>query len=155
MLKVHILIHKSGASRDKLTDMYCSLSLRTQVLFTGQLLYSFCLLLGKSSYVFFYRRIFVTKSFKTATWVVLAFICAWFVGNVLQVFFICRPLASNWDASIPSICGNRPVVYTVMGSINVATDAVLMILPVPYISKLQMSTSSKVGVSMTFLFGLM
>lgn len=90
-----------------------------------------------------------------ATWVVLAVICAWFIGNVLQVFTICRPLVSNWDVSVKAVCGDRPVAYTVMGSINVATDATLMILPVPYITKLQMSTSSKIGVSMTFLFGLM
>lgn len=126
-----------------------------QILLSGQLLYSLCLFLGKSSYVFFYRRIFVTRSFKAATWVVLGVIAAWFVGNVLQVFLICRPLASNWDASVPAVCGNRPVVYTIMGAINVATDATIMILPVPYIKKLQMSTSSKVGVSMTFLFGLL
>lgn len=90
-----------------------------------------------------------------ATWAVLAVICAWFTGNILQVFLICRPLASNWDPSVKATCGNRPLVYVIMGSINVATDAVIMILPVPYIRQLQMSTSSKVGVSTTFLFGLL
>lgn len=119
-----------------------------------QLLYGTSILLGKISYLFFYRRIFVSQSFLVATWVILAVSIAWFVANVLQVFLICRPFASNWDISIIGICGNRPVAFTTIGATHMLIDIAIMLLPVHFICKLQMRTSAKLGICLIFLIGL-
>lgn len=120
-----------------------------------QLIYGTTLLLGKSSYLFFYRRIFVSPSFIKATWVLLIFVVLWYMANVFQVFFICRPFISNWDITVTAICGDRPTAYAVIGAINMATDFIIMILPIHFIRQLQMPASSKVGVSVIFLIGLL
>lgn len=107
-------------------------------------MYGTSILLGKISYIFFYRRIFVHQSFLKATWVILGVSVGWCVANVLQVFFICRPFASSWDSTVTAVCGNHPVVFTAIGAVQMVIDVTIMLLPVHFVSKLQMLTSAKV-----------
>lgn len=120
-----------------------------------QLVYGTTLLLGKSSYLFFYRRIFVSQRFIKATWILLAIVCAWYIANILQVFFICRPFRANWDITVKAVCGDRPVAYTVVGAVNMITDFAIMVLPIRFVWELQMPTSSKIGVCFIFMIGLL
>jgi hypothetical protein len=87
--------------------------------------------------------------------VLLALVVAWYIANIFQVFFICKPFQSNWDVTITAICGNRPAAYTAIGAINMITDFVIMILPIPFVRQLHMPLSSKVGLCLIFMIGLL
>lgn len=97
----------------------------------------------------------MSKSFLVATWVILGTSVAWFIANVLQVFLICRPFASNWDITMSGVCGNRPVAFTAIGATHMVIDVAITLLPVHFISKLQMKTSAKLGICLIFLIGLL
>lgn len=85
---------------------------------------------------------------------ILGISIAWFLANIIQVFVICRPFASNWDVTITAVCGNRPAAFTAIGAAHMVIDVAIMLLPVHYIRQLQMPTSSKLGICLIFLVGL-
>lgn len=104
----------------------------------------------------FYFRIFGSKrSFRISVFVTIAIVWAWSVSVILETFLLCRPLAYNWDTTIPGICGNRNATYVVAGTLNLVTDLLVMALPVPHIWKLQLSLAKKVAVSSIFCLGLL
>jgi hypothetical protein len=70
-------------------------------------------------------------------------IIAWNVGDIIGGFLICRPLAKNWDFTIPGTCGSHPKFYFAMGMINIISDAFLIGLPMPYIYDLRMPLRKK------------
>lgn len=69
---------------------------------------------------------------------------------------ICRPFAYNWDQTIPGgKCGDQIVSFTVTGVINLLTDVVVLVLPMPYLYRLQMRTYKKVVLMGVFGIGLL
>ncbi|KAH7130091.1 hypothetical protein B0J11DRAFT_243866 [Dendryphion nanum] len=85
----------------------------------------------------------VPSMIKWAKWIG-ALIIAWNTGNVIAGFLICRPLARNWDFTIPGTCGSQPNFYFAMGMVNLVTDLMLIILPMPYLYKLRMALRKKI-----------
>ena len=75
---------------------------------------------------------------------------------VLETFLLCRPLAFNWDSTIPGgVCGARNTVYVSAGSLNVVTDFMVMMLPIPHILKLHLATKRKIGLVLMFSLGVL
>jgi hypothetical protein len=73
-----------------------------------------------------------------------AMIIAWNVSDILAGFLICRPIARNWDLSLPGTCGSQPNFYFSMGVINLITDAAIIILPIPYLLRLRLAMRKKI-----------
>jgi hypothetical protein len=67
----------------------------------------------------------------------------WNVSNIIAGLLICRPIQRNWNFTIPGSCGSQPDYYFSMGIVNLVTDAAIIILPMPYLYKLQLSLYKK------------
>ncbi|KAL3711675.1 hypothetical protein TMatcc_000366 [Talaromyces marneffei ATCC 18224] len=103
----------------------------------------------------FYFRIFSAKqSFRISVFVTMVIVWAWSVSVILETFLLCRPLAYNWDITIPGTCGDRNATYVVAGTLNLITDLIVMALPVPHIWKLQLNVAKKLALSCLFCLGL-
>ncbi|KAI4608551.1 hypothetical protein J4E83_008987 [Alternaria metachromatica] len=74
-----------------------------------------------------------------------ATVIAWSVADVIAAFALCRPLAKNWNFALPGTCGGQPTFYFAMGVINLITDAVMILLPMPYLYKLRMAWRKKLA----------
>lgn len=72
-----------------------------------------------------------------------ALIVLWCLSDIAAALLICRPLARNWDFTLPGTCGSQPDFYFAMGVVNLITDAVLIALPMPYLYKLAMPKRKK------------
>jgi len=72
-------------------------------------------------------------------------IIAWSVADVVAALAICRPLAKNWNFALPGTCGGQPDFYFAMGVINLIADAVMILLPMPYLYKLRMAWRRKLA----------
>lgn len=83
------------------------------------------------------------------------FIIVWNIANILAAFLICRPLARNWDLTIPGRCGSQPKFFFSMGIVNIVTDIALLVLPMPYLYQLRMSTQKKLIASGLLSVGIM
>lgn len=75
---------------------------------------------------------------KSALGVMIFCIC-WALMTILIGFCICRPLAYNWDMTIPGgSCADQNAAYVAVGGVDIATDLSVLVLPIPMIRKLQM-----------------
>ncbi|KAJ5359268.1 uncharacterized protein N7496_011681 [Penicillium cataractarum] len=107
---------------------------------------------AKLTYLFFYLRIFVSREFRIASWVCMGCACAYWVGSVLQVFLICSPFEKNWNPTLPGHCANQNVAFSTIGALNLFTDVMIILLPIRFIWKLQMSLGTKMA--LYGIFGL-
>jgi hypothetical protein len=125
-----------------------------KMLIVYQVVYYNAMVLAKLSYLFFYLRIFVTKGFRIAAWVCMGCACAYWAGSTLQIFFICQPFQKNWNPTLPGHCASQNVAFSTIGAFNLITDVMIMVLPLHFIWKLQMSTATKLALYGIFGLGL-
>jgi hypothetical protein len=76
-------------------------------------------------------------------------------SSLFVALLICRPIAANWDPSIPRTCGNLNTAFYVIAAVNMVTDFMVMALPVPQIWALQLPIIQKLGLSLHFGLGLL
>lgn len=126
-----------------------------QMLIVYQIVYYNAMVLAKLSYLFFYLRIFVTEAFRLAAWICMGCALSYWLGSMLQIFLICKPFAKNWDTTLEGHCANQNVAFSTIGAFNLVTDILIMLLPVHFIRKLQMSPATKLGLYVIFGLGFL
>ena len=110
----------------------------------------------KFSYLLFYLRIFVSRPFRIASWVCFGCSSAYWLGSALQVFLICKLFEFNWNPTIPGgSCASQNVAFSTIGTFNLVTDLMIMILPLRFIFKLQMSMLTRPALYGIFSVGLL
>ncbi|KAK6201989.1 hypothetical protein LQW54_009202 [Pestalotiopsis sp. IQ-011] len=120
-----------------------------------ELIYATSISTIKLSVLCFYLRMFVNGGLRRSTKFAIAFVLLWTVGNILQVFLICRPFAATYDPTVPGTCGDQVGSFIAIGAFNIITDVVIFFLPIHTIWNLQMRTGAKVGVVAVFLIGIL
>ncbi|KAL4733773.1 hypothetical protein BDV11DRAFT_199484 [Aspergillus similis] len=118
-----------------------------------QFLWVLSLSCTKISILLLYLRIFPVRWLVVSSYATMGVIVAWAMATILAGCLICRPFAYNWDQTIPGgHCGNQVTSFQITGTINLLTDVVVLVLPMPNLSKLQMATYKKV--TLIAVFGL-
>ncbi|KAL8805830.1 MAG: hypothetical protein Q9182_001742 [Xanthomendoza sp. 2 TL-2023] len=88
-------------------------------------------------------------------YVVAAIVTAWAISVFLETFLLCRPFAYNWDPTIKDFtCGNRNAAYIGAGSLNIVTDLMVLMLPIPMVWNLQIPRRNKAILTAVFGMGL-
>ncbi|KAI9823825.1 MAG: hypothetical protein M1819_001126 [Sarea resinae] len=126
-----------------------------KMLVAFQVVYGFTMLCAKWSILLFYLRVFPHHGFRKMVIFCMIITGSWAIANVLQVFLICRPFRYNWDVTIKGTCGNRNADYAAIGALNIATDVMVLTLPLRPVWKLQTANTVKVGLSGIFAIGLL
>ena len=119
-----------------------------------QILWAMSLSFCKISILLLYTRIFTMRLMVVVAWATAALITGFALSTVLSCLLICRPLALNWDPTLEGTCGDQLLSYTITGSFNLATDVIVLLLPLPYLWKLQMKLYKKIILSCTFSLGI-
>ncbi|KAL3478514.1 hypothetical protein BJX99DRAFT_269193 [Aspergillus californicus] len=122
-----------------------------------QALYGVGLSLVKPSLMVLYYRLFGTKkSIRIAIYTTAVIVWAWGFSIVLESFLLCKPIEFNYNPFLPGgTCGNRNAAFVAAGILNMITDFMVMLLPVPYIWRLQLPLGRKIGLLVTFCLGLL
>ncbi|OBT68852.1 hypothetical protein VE03_02047 [Pseudogymnoascus sp. 23342-1-I1] len=118
-----------------------------------QMLWATSLMFIKLSILCFYIRIFNVKPFIIASTAVAVLVVLWALSVILCGFFLCRPFAYNWDQSIKGSCGDQIKSYIITGALNIATDALVLGLPMPMIWRLKVNLRSKIALTGIFTIG--
>lgn len=107
----------------------------------------------KFSILTFYWRIFKSKSYAPCSVLAAATAC-WMITALLMVVFQCSPVSGFWDKQISAKCSltDHDIFFAQSGP-NILTDVALLLLPVPYVWRLQRTTSQKIALAVTFLLG--
>ncbi|KAB8219244.1 hypothetical protein BDV33DRAFT_204559 [Aspergillus novoparasiticus] len=112
--------------------------------------------LVKCSIVVVLRRIFGVSSpaFRIATWINLAFCASWNLMTILNELLNCRPLNYHWFFKSPAgQCVNPNATYTAVGMVDMITDVLIILTPVPMILRLRIAPLQKLGILGVFAFG--
>lgn len=117
-------------------------------------LYVVCLALAKASLLAFYFRMSQLRWLRITSVTLGLVIVAYSLALIFALVFACTPIRAAWDVTITNAhCINRPAVYVVLAVLNIATDVILLILPIPLVWKLQMPIVQKIGVVIVFIIG--
>ncbi|KAL2813483.1 hypothetical protein BDW59DRAFT_176725 [Aspergillus cavernicola] len=108
----------------------------------------------KVSVLLFYLRIFPSRGFQYAVWLLVFIAAGYNIASVLANVFSCDPVAKTWDVSITSgACMNRPVFYFVNAGLGIFTDFATVLVPVPWLQRLQMPMRQKIAVGCILAMG--
>jgi hypothetical protein len=108
----------------------------------------------KISVLHLYITIFPSRNFVKVCYGFMALTGAYCLAVILEALLLCRPLAFNWDKTIPDgVCGDNQLGFLVTGILNMIIDVFVVSLPMPMLWGLQMPTAKKVAISGIFGIG--
>ncbi|KAH8664664.1 hypothetical protein BX600DRAFT_498408 [Xylariales sp. PMI_506] len=114
-----------------------------QALYATVVSYVTTQLVLKYSLLFQYRRIFQTQDAKKIFTVLFVIITAYALFAEGASIITCWPVAKYWDDSIPGGCIDRSILHYVLAGFNIAIDITLLLIPILYLKKLQVTFRAK------------
>ncbi|OTB12361.1 hypothetical protein K445DRAFT_25654 [Daldinia sp. EC12] len=126
----------------------------SRIVFAAQVLYAVCLGLIKLSIARCLQRIFFTREFRIASYIVMGFSVAWTLQTILIGVLICQPVELNWDPTVRGTCGDQEAGFTSVAIVDIVTDLMLLLLPIKPLISLRIKTSHKVALLVIFGAGL-
>lgn len=126
--------------------------------FVGESLYLFCLGLTKVSVIAFYLRIFPQRSFRYMAISCITFIVISTLTFMLVQIFQCRPIEFTWQGwTSPNRAEKcldvNILAYAAAGS-SILQDIIVLVLPLPFLFKLQTGWRVKLGIMFMFSLGI-
>lgn len=125
-----------------------------KILLPIAIFYLISVILPRLAILNMYRSIFTNqKAVQIVIHIVTTLIIANCIGSLIAGLFSCIPLEYLWDKSLNGHCFNINAWYRYVRLINVLTDVVILVLPLPHVMRLQGSIQVKIGLFVTFLMG--
>ncbi|MCJ1403834.1 hypothetical protein MMC11_007057 [Xylographa trunciseda] len=123
-------------------------------LYALEWLYLSSIALPKISIVALYLRIFTSRTARITCYILIFVIVANWISFIFASTFQCSPIAFQWDKTIAGgTCFNIEAAFKASGAPNIATDAVILVLPIPTVWRLKASWVRKAGLMIVFLTG--
>ena len=111
---------------------------------------------AKGSLLLLYLRIFgPKKSTRYLTYYALAFtFCLYWINIPINTYYCTPSSGKSWDTEDLGVkCAKSFMLGLVQGSLSVALDLFILILPIPVVMTLQMPRKRRVGVLAVFMTG--
>ncbi|KAF2651524.1 hypothetical protein K491DRAFT_719793, partial [Lophiostoma macrostomum CBS 122681] len=116
--------------------------------------YNISLSLTKFSILCLCLRVFGPSKWRTACYTVFVGICIYSVWSIFSSIAPCFPVQKYWLLDkVDGWCFPRAVLWFLNASLNIFTDFIIVLLPIPGILALQLPKKQKIGVSLVFLLG--
>ncbi|KAF2488554.1 hypothetical protein BU16DRAFT_473457 [Lophium mytilinum] len=125
-------------------------------LFVTSLIYGPMLFFAKTSILLLYHRAFHPKKWlRFGVYITIAILFGSYFMTVPMAFYWCMPHNAPWNMAVLGTCNMMATPGLVQGSINIAADITIFLLPLPVIMRLQIPTSKKIALSAIFATGLL
>jgi hypothetical protein len=112
----------------------------------------------KVSILLFYLRIFPSRNFKITSYTILGVVIISTVIVEFLTLFQCTPVSYNWEGwkeSGSGKCTDPNSQTYASSSVNIALDFIILLLPIPWLLKLQVSLRYKLNVILMFSIGIL
>lgn len=122
------------------------------------ILYGLSIALSKCAILLLYVRVFTTgnKPFVIGVCLTGFVVMATGLANTFVAIFQCHPIAYEWDKTIQGGKCIDEVAFTRYMTIpNVVTGAIMLVIPLPLSWRLNLTVSARIGLTATFLHGIM
>lgn len=109
---------------------------------------------AKISILLFYIRIFSFRNFRILAYIVGGIVISHGIGVFFAAIFQCSPITYTWDKTIiGGSCFDQEAFYRYVSPPNIVTDVLILVMPLPYVWKLQTQVEQKVALTGVFLLG--
>ncbi|KEY66972.1 hypothetical protein S7711_05092 [Stachybotrys chartarum IBT 7711] len=112
----------------------------------------------KVAIVCFYLRIFPQKTFQRLGYVAISFIVLSTTVILSCTIMQCRPISFTWEGWMSDERNDKCLDLTQLAStaagFNILHDLIILILPLPYVYKLQVARRTKLGIMLMFSLGI-
>lgn len=88
-------------------------------------------------------------------WVFIGIIASDDTISVMLTTFQCNPIHRAWDLEVEGTCIDLMTFWLVNGAYSIASDIIILVLPLPMIYVLQLPRKVKIGLMIVFGLGLL
>jgi hypothetical protein len=121
-------------------------------IFAIELIYLASVALPKLSALSFYLRVFVYRKGRVFAYIIIGLVILNWVVFTISAILQCRPIAYWWDKTIQGgTCFNVQVYYRAMCVPNIATDVMVLLLPISSLVQLKLPLLKKMALCFIFL----
>ncbi|KAI9799384.1 MAG: hypothetical protein M1833_004084 [Piccolia ochrophora] len=145
-----VMIYDTGLG---LHSVAANLPKFARVMLPHNVIFSFAPISIKISILLLYRRIFIYRTFRWVVWGLVVFFVAAFLINLFLSIFQCVPVQKAWKPELPGHCLGFYEAWYAGSALLLATDVMLLIVPIPVVWQLQMDAKQKLGLIAVFLLG--
>lgn len=100
-----------------------------------------------------YLRIFPSRGFKIAAWIIGGLVIAWAVAIILVCIFQCSPIYVAWMPWEAGTCIDLKASFIGNAVPNIMTDVAILTMPIKQVWKLHATWAQKVSLLCTFMLG--
>lgn len=115
--------------------------------------YNLSLCATKFSILFLCIRIFNIQRWRKISYGVIAMLALYTLWVSLFSIMPCYPVHSQWDLTVKGWCFPRVAMWLLNAGLNVTTDFLIVLLPIPALVALQLPRRQKIGVTLIFALG--
>lgn len=130
-----------------------------QLFWAEEIVYLNLLGITKVSILLFLVQIFPKKSFRISCYVVVAATVGISLSFTMATIFGCRPISTYWTQwqglTAGESCNNLSLQTLISGAVNIVQDFAILILPLPELYRLQVSTKKKIQLFSMFSVGFL
>lgn len=110
----------------------------------------------KLSVLFLYVRIFSIRTFRNLSYVLMGLSMAYCISFLVVFLTTCSPdISQLWNPTPNGRCRDLNIGQLGSVSTNLGIDVLILILPMPFLWKLQMALRNKIAVTIVFSFSLL
>ena len=109
----------------------------------------------KISILLQYLRVFNVTNIRKLCYIQIVIVSVYGVWLFFSSIFNCVPIARNWDKTVQGKCLPTTPLWLTNAALNIATDIMIVLLPMPVISSLTLPLKQKFWLAIVFAFGLM
>ncbi|KAG8157109.1 hypothetical protein KVR01_013099 [Diaporthe batatas] len=125
-----------------------------KLFFVAQIFYKLTMNLTKISILLLYMRIFAVFTwFRWIVRVLISIVTAYMIAAFSASVFQCTPVARAWDKTIPGTCISIEKSWYANAGFSIATDMIILLLPIQPILSLKLPIGEKVAVMGVFVLG--
>ncbi|CEJ57260.1 hypothetical protein PMG11_05960 [Penicillium brasilianum] len=141
-----------GIRKDRLSEE--AIQGQMQYLWLSIPFYNLSLILSKLSILVLFIRIFRSRKFLLCTYSTMALLIVAGLWMVISGFLFCIPVHAFWSVHHKDHCLPEGPVWYANAAMQIFTDLVILILPMPLLSKLHLPRRQKVGTMLVFGVGI-
>ncbi|KAL1798918.1 hypothetical protein ACET3X_002955 [Alternaria dauci] len=124
-----------------------------QITFSFTLIYIWCLAALKLSQLALYHRVFQLQ-LRLAVYIVGGIVIAWAIIFNFVFIFLCDPISQQWTIERVGHCMDQMLLLKCLILSNMATDLMIVVIPIRCVWQLQMRKTEKLAVIACFGLGL-
>ncbi|KAI1416401.1 hypothetical protein F5Y13DRAFT_116704 [Hypoxylon sp. FL1857] len=142
-----------GLGRQAMAIPMDTLEMFLKLLVVSQIIFTTGLMLVKVSILQLYLRIFPSKRFKIAVYIMTGIVLSWWTAITLLTIFQCDPIEMSYKPWLDGHCIDLEGAFYGSGVPDIVVDFLILCLPLRQVWKLNTSLSNKLVIGFFFASG--